>query len=149
MESSSKKTNIFGARVQAHNSSTMAASETWDNHRKLTLDDQLYSQLIPKLKYTFIIHKSVDKCPMLVDIYFACLQNTPKGSRKSNCKYHHDILQDCLMTELKLEYVVCDSLCCVSCAEIHTKCFLCSGLEVWRDLPIMSASSHTRNTSTR
>lgn len=63
----------------------------------------IHDQLIPRVKYTYTIHKSVDRCPMLVDIYFACLQHTAKGTRQTGCKYHHDALQSCLMTELKLD----------------------------------------------
>ncbi len=63
----------------------------------------IHDQLIPRVKYTYTIHKSVDRCPMLVDIYFACLQNTAKGMRQTGCKYHHDALHSCLMTELKLD----------------------------------------------
>lgn len=66
-------------------------------------DDYHYDQLIPKVQYTFTIHKALDKCPLFVDIYLACLQHTSKGLRKENCQVHHDTLQHCIECALRMD----------------------------------------------
>ncbi len=65
--------------------------------------DMIYEQLMPKVQYTFTIYKALDKCPLFVDIYLTCLQYTNKGLRKENCQLHHDTLQQCIESELRMD----------------------------------------------
>eukprot|EP01080_Neovahlkampfia_damariscottae_P008380 gene8380-205_t len=64
------------------------------------MNEDEIEQLKSQVKNSFIIERAVDVCPVLNDIYFLCLNYTPKENRKVGCEIHQKKLKTCLDYEL-------------------------------------------------